>query len=461
MGKKQLFWLMFGVLVVYGMFIRMYGLGADSYWLDESISVLAAQNIHHYGIPLFDSGAPYFRAVIFHYAVSMILLVSPAEFAARSISVVFGVLTACLMFLLGKAYNRQTAWLSLVAGLFLEIFVVYSRQARMYQMEMLFFFLTVYLLHAALKKGSRPLAKSSGSNKLLFIAFISFLVAVDTHPAGLVLIPLFLFVVHRKQSAQVRTAVYALAAVAAVYTVRIAWHLIGSGNSAQLFAYTAYLWYYAPFAVIAVAGVYVARKKIMTWFLVYSFLAVFFAASMGTQFAFRYVYVAFVPVVVLAMAAASSFKRGWMVMAVYLLVASNLFAPFGASMILVPESTISHYDPTMPTADFKGMYSSIDHSKPLVTTITPAAAVYGKKPSYWINMSYTGDPEGNWTIVNNREIYSNASVVYTVDELSRIQDKIIVVDDWSMKRISSSLRMFITENCTLVSQKRGISAYEC
>ncbi len=78
------------LFALYGLFIRLYGLGSKSFWLDENISALAARGIVETGKPYLDSGYLYSRAYLFHYAEAFFLLFGQNEFNARLFSVLMG-----------------------------------------------------------------------------------------------------------------------------------------------------------------------------------------------------------------------------------------------------------------------------------------------------------------------------------------------------------------------------------
>ena len=182
-NKKIILVIAFFLLLIYGTFIRLYGLGSDSFWIDESMSALAAKKIHEYGTPVLESGFVYDRASIFHNIMSFFLMFGYNEFNARLVSVIFGIASCVLIFFIAKEYNKYAAWIAFIFSLFLEIFIVYSRQARMYQMELFFFFLTLFLLYKGLK-----------SKKYVWWSLAAFLFAYNTHPISLLLIPFFFYV---------------------------------------------------------------------------------------------------------------------------------------------------------------------------------------------------------------------------------------------------------------------------
>ena len=55
------------IILLFAFFIRIYALGNAPFWIDESISSIASENILEKGLPTFDSGALYDRAYVKAY----------------------------------------------------------------------------------------------------------------------------------------------------------------------------------------------------------------------------------------------------------------------------------------------------------------------------------------------------------------------------------------------------------
>ena len=126
------------LILLFAFFIRIYSLGNTPFWIDESISSIASRNIIEKGIPQFDSGVLYDRAYVFHYLQSFFFIFGVNDFTARLVSVIFGLLTVLLAYLIGKEYFKSGG---LISALFMAVFyleVFYSRQARFYQLFQLF-----------------------------------------------------------------------------------------------------------------------------------------------------------------------------------------------------------------------------------------------------------------------------------------------------------------------------------
>jgi len=181
--KFKLEYIFLVLILIFALFIRVYSLDSKPLWVDEATSSMAAKMILEKGVPVFDSGMFYSRALFFHYSEAFFLLFGVNDFNARIASVIFGLCTIVLAFYIGREYNKKSG--GVIAALFMSIFsmeVYFSQQARFYQLFQLMFFLSLYLLY-----------KSREKPKLIWLALIAFFICIDTQIAGLVLAPVFIW----------------------------------------------------------------------------------------------------------------------------------------------------------------------------------------------------------------------------------------------------------------------------
>jgi hypothetical protein len=175
------------IILMFAFFLRIYSLGYSPLWIDETTSSMTSKMILEKGVPIFDSGAFYGRAYVFHYTEAFFLLFGVNDFNARLASVLFGMLTIVLAYFIGKEYSKAGG---IISALFISVFsleVFFSRQARFYQLFQLMLFLCIYLLY---KSGEERGKKRE--NLYLILAIISFFIALDTQIAALVLAPFFI-----------------------------------------------------------------------------------------------------------------------------------------------------------------------------------------------------------------------------------------------------------------------------
>jgi predicted membrane-bound mannosyltransferase len=100
--SEKIEYALLGLIVLFAAFLRIYGLGHPTLWVDESISAVASLNILEKGVPVLDSGLLYGRAYVFHYLQAFFLLFGQSDFLVRFISVIFGLLTVILGYFFRK-----------------------------------------------------------------------------------------------------------------------------------------------------------------------------------------------------------------------------------------------------------------------------------------------------------------------------------------------------------------------
>jgi mannosyltransferase len=144
-------------IVIIGLFLRVYGLGAENLWTDEAISVYIAKMSLTQLVQVasaIDLNPPLY-AFFLHY---WIMLFGDSEFAVRSLSVLFGVLAIPMMFVVGRLLFDEEAGLIGALIFALSLFnVQLSQEARMYSLMVLFALLSMYFFLRFLRKSSRAI----------------------------------------------------------------------------------------------------------------------------------------------------------------------------------------------------------------------------------------------------------------------------------------------------------------
>ncbi len=453
----------FIILLLYGGLIRVWNLGGKSFWIDESISAISARAITEQGAPRLGSGFMYDRALGFHYLMSFFLLFGESEANARLISVIFGLATCVLIFFIGRLYSRETGWLAFVLSLFMEIFIVHSREARMYQMEMLFFFLSLYLLYRSL------------SDRRFFLwGLLCFLIAYETHVIALLLFPLLAYAGYkllRKEGftySRGRKLFFWIASgLLLIYLLYRYSYMISEFRFSYITLYLGHLKYYAPFLLLAIIGFALSWKKKISLILAGALLLNLLAGGLNITFGYRYIYLSFLPAVVLSAVALSRIKMKWTVTFIYIMWLSNLFTPLTYTFVVTPMESISNYDPTAPRLNFRPLYeelSAIYDGETFVASFGPPAEWYFKKPDYWTYFSMSGykGRERNESLYLGKDVYTGADVLYNLTDFLGIEgEKIVVAGAWSVMRIDSGLREYFVTNCTEIINKEDISAFRC
>ncbi|MDD4498692.1 MAG: glycosyltransferase family 39 protein, partial [Methanosarcinaceae archaeon] len=172
-------------MLTIGFFLRIKDVGTPSLWFDESISSIAALAILEKGMPIFDSGFFYGRAILntFFIATSFKIF-GVNEFAGRLPSVFFGTLTIYLVYVIGSKWgNKRVGILAALLLAFSVWEIAWSRQARMYQQLQFFYILSLYLYYEFW---------TTKNIRILILLVISSVATMLTHIFGYSLVVIFL-----------------------------------------------------------------------------------------------------------------------------------------------------------------------------------------------------------------------------------------------------------------------------
>ena len=454
------------LILVFGLFIRVYQLGSSPFWIDESISAQTAKQIIQTSVPRFESGLLDARAFVFHYIQAFFLLFGLNSFLVRFVSVVFGLLTLFLGYKIGKEYSHSGG---LIVALFLSVFyleVFFSRQARMYQMFQFFFFLSIYLLY-----------KSSKNLNLLYFALISLFICYDTQLAGLILAPFFILhiLIYNRKHWYLSLIPLAL----------LVWKFFGvagltsdSASSSVNYA-TSYLGYTANMnylLILFIPGLiwaFFKKKEFTSWLVIPSSIMLIGVFSLQV-FAFRYAYF-FSFILVLYSSLLLSFlydRYGKIILiaiAILFLVPSNLFYPATYVNVIVPVG-YNFNDASAPFTDYnalpKNLSFDLKSNTTLISLFSLDAEWYIRKPDYVIPFSMNGIGDDQISMNNSKgevvDRYSGAKIL----NYSSIPTGpyYVLADAFSVSKLKAKqLTNFklLTENCTSGYQAPDLEVYSC
>lgn len=179
---------MIGLILVIGFILRLISLN-QSLWLDEAINVLATQKFSLLGMISEYAKADFHPPLFFIILWIWTNFFGIGEVVVRIPSVIFGILTIYIIYLLGRKLHSKT--LGLFSALLLAInplHIYYSQEARMYALTTLAVVLNFFLLSKLLKRERVNLFALVASN--LFILSSDY-VAYLTFPAQLIFLLIF------------------------------------------------------------------------------------------------------------------------------------------------------------------------------------------------------------------------------------------------------------------------------
>jgi len=152
-GKPRPIMLALIAVVVIGAGLRVYRLGSESLWLDEAYSIFAAH------LPAPDIVPEISRDVhppLYYYLLHFWMMpFGDSEFAARMLSVVFGVIAIVMVYRIGSVlFDRRTGLCAAVLMAASHFNIEYSQEARMYELLTLLAAISFWFFLKFLKRDS-------------------------------------------------------------------------------------------------------------------------------------------------------------------------------------------------------------------------------------------------------------------------------------------------------------------
>jgi len=491
-------------ILAFGLFLRAYNLGHESFWFDETISSIAAISMSENGIPAFPSGFFYSRAILntFFIAISFSLL-GVSEFAGRFPSVIFGSMTIILVYHMGSRWgNKRIGLFAAILVAFSVWEIAWSRQARMYQQLQFLYLLSLYLFYEYVTHRNR---------KYLYLLVASFAATILSHIFGYALIGVFLlflavsFLKEKHYNVLEKKSVLYIVLVS-IFLLGLAYNkgVISNVAHTQVDYYDDYIYFlkdnlgFALFLAVPGATVLLNRDWSKGLLLVISVIIPFYVIFFHVLlFATRYLYFV-IPVTLLLVAyfldfmvdyasetinrkysrscsdgnvrhtASSNNSKDQDRIPHYNFDCSKLrLTVYSVTMILLiimmylsPAFTFTPKEtyelgPNAPLSDFKTAYSYVNSNMQsedvVVSSWTAPAQFYLGKNDYWLAFNVMGTGMESFTVENaTRDIYSNSMVIKDTNMLENItcehERGWIVIDTLAWNKISSQSRDFIETN---------------
>lgn len=178
-------------IVGVGGYLRTIHAGRPPFWIDESISLSAAMGFLEFGeFVLHGSLNRYDRAPLSTlFIAASISILGVSEFAARLPSMIFGILTILLVYVLGtKTNSKPVGIISAFLYAFSFFTVAWSRQARMYTPLVFFFVLSTIFWWYTIRTNRQ---KERGIYLLLCLGSIFLMSKI--HSSWIIILPMLTF----------------------------------------------------------------------------------------------------------------------------------------------------------------------------------------------------------------------------------------------------------------------------
>ena len=460
------------VLLTIGFLIRVIYLEQNHLWIDETITGIVSLAILEHGIPLLDSGELYTRALLYSYATALMALLFEGDFGIRILSSIFGVGTIYLGYLYGRdIFNDNHIAIIISAFItFLSIEIIYSMQARFYQMYQFFLFLLIYFLYKEYIKGANY-------NLTLFhtgvIALLIILINIFIISSLLVVVYFSLIIFKYKK---VINKIEKLnCSVIILIVINIFLYLFNNNlvffvsriNISSLdtivFLSSAYLYHtltYFPMIIISCIGFILMckKRKGISFLLIIAICILSMPLIISNEFATRYIYFIFFPLSIGLAYFIAQFKYKYLLFLIIIVIFHTSF-----SFLPIKEYSL---DATMPSAEYKEAYAYVKKNfdyknEIIISTWTPATLWYLGKVDGWLRHSITGRKNEHWinNKQDNKEVFSGKPSIMSTYEFP---NKFIIILDYKAKNvIDSSYIQFFQQHCTQKFEAKNIEVYSC
>jgi mannosyltransferase len=206
-----------GAIVLVGLFLRLWGLGQKSIWLDEIWSITVARMPLHsviWSIRNQDPNASLYYLVL-HYWIAL----GQSEFMVRLMSALAGAATLAVLYILGEHLFNKRVGLMASALLAINLYhIQYSQEARSYALVVLLVSLSSLLFVKAIEhQGTKYLAPYIFVSALAVYAHVFGVLVISAQCASLILLQTYQVPWKKMAASMVATGALVLPAAALLY----------------------------------------------------------------------------------------------------------------------------------------------------------------------------------------------------------------------------------------------------
>jgi hypothetical protein len=454
------------IILLFGLFLRIYALGTPPFWVDESISTSASLSILEKGFPISDGDMNH-KTYFLHYSMALFLSIAQTEFFARIVSVIFGLLTIFLAFKVGEEYSNSTG---LISALFFTVFyleVFFSRQSRYYQLLQLAFFASLYFLYKSKEKPKYYLP----------LSILAFFIALDTQLQALVLAP---FIILHILYFNKKHWLYSIFPIVPLATRFLKLFNLTPGTeqiretavnyASRYFSYTSNMLYLLILFIPGTILGFMKNKRLTLTFLLSSIITLIGIFALKT-FAFRYAYFFVFPLLLFTAVLFGYLydkygKTIFIPLFLLILIPSNLFFPHTYINVFTPINY--HFnDPSAPYTDYKILPEELKQEmigSKLISYFASDVEFYIKKPDFVVPFGLNGLTPDQVSINNSQgqlvDRYSGALILQDIPE----KPYFLTADRFSTSKLFPNQRQFLnqlTNNCTKAYSNHDLEIFKC
>ncbi|KKP63911.1 MAG: hypothetical protein UR60_C0035G0002 [Candidatus Moranbacteria bacterium GW2011_GWF2_34_56] len=460
--------LLLSSIVIWGAFLRLYYLGADSLWIDEGFTITQANAIHKNFLPLLDSGEYVNRDLLLPYLLAIIKYFKGTSIETyRLVSVVFGILCIPLAYKIGKEVFQKNVGLIFAFLISFSYWqIAWSRQIRAYIVLEFLVLLAIFFLikyHQTQK------------NKFLFFLLVSIGLTITTKISAIFLLPPLL-IYFLAQKNYKTSAVFAFVFIVIGFLGYFYFRHDFSFLPNNYLTYYLIEYYWLKLGLVfplAIVGAYWAVYQNKYWRSFHLFLLSFFFLNI-TFFSFfyyvnqkRYLFV-LLPIIFLYAAILLYYLAGKKktqllitIFSISLLAFIDVFS--FKSLQIIPQRQFILEDYT-PQPNFRSAYQFLQKSlKPEDSLISPYPymdKIYLNHPSYALAISYTSKESNESIIANKKEYYSGAPEISSIGQINSLRetgDVYVLLDTMAHSRANQKIVQYAREYT--LSQSISFSAF--
>lgn len=470
------------LIILGGIFLRIYQLEKQPYWMDEGYTINAIissiENGYSKGSSILDSGKKYFCPLYCYPSAKISQIIDSQPIAYRLLAVLFGVLFIILSYFLSQTFfrNQKVSLLATFLVSFSYWQIAWSRQARWYTMLAVFFWLSLFLFYQFLKNDNKK-------KKIFYfsLSLLSTLLAIISHKIAY-LLPIIMLLwyfleikINKKKiilSILITSIIIAL--IELVLKINFLSQLINniSWNYNLPYYLSFYLRNYWPFILISIYGYFTLdqekKKKIIL--LISPFLIYLLSLSLLSDIVhYRYLFhttIAFFLIsslVIIELSKKLRYNYGKLLLIVFIslffISGQEIFYPKQFYFLESdnPDKLHRPYYAYTPQPNFNAGYDKIkENIKPdeiIISSHPHFNKIFLNQAGYWIKYHYLGiDNTPNQTI-DNKEYYVGAEIINNLEELKNLINNnsgYILFDYMSIDgRIDPKMIDYINDNLEL------------
>lgn len=450
------------VIIIFGAYLRLYGLHEEQVWIDEMFVIVQAEAIKEQGIPLLDSGVIEWKDILYPLILALYAMVSgeSIEVFARLISIIFGISCIPAAYFVGKLLrDRSTGILFSFLIAFSYFHIAWSRQIKPYEMfafEIILFILCI-ILHARYRQ-----------MKYLYCALGIAFLSIFTKVSGVFLILAFFVYGFLENIRWIKKgAIIGLVLAGMISPIVI--HMfptITFSNYLEYYLIDYYWWMYGPVLFLAFIGGWVlvkqdnALRKVHITLLFLWISSLLFISFLTYVNQFRYAF-PFSVVIFLYASAGSIIIFGYLkrilsprkflgVVPVFVIIFLVIDYAYFHTLRFLPCEKFCALEYYTPQPNFKETFNhmreQISDSDIILSPYPYVVKHYLGRTGLALSISYTGKEEDISIVPGKKEYYSGAPEVDAAGDIIKMaQDNkiFVMLDRMGFSRIHPEMRNFI------------------